>query len=132
MSATLPLAEAARRLRGRPGRPCKRPAVPARPVTFPVTSPATPRHHEHSSSPQVHHTSGPSCHGRLLGVREAGEYLGVSPFTIRNMVRDGRLRAVPVPGLKRILVDRVDLDRLIEAWKVSEQPFELSSQPAAP
>jgi hypothetical protein len=24
------------------------------------------------------------------------------------------------------------LDRLIEAWKVSEQPFELSSQPAAP
>lgn len=47
------------------------------------------------------------------------------------MVRDGRLHAVPVPGLKRILVDRVDLDRLIEAWKVSKQPFEPSSQPAA-
>jgi len=55
---------------------------------------------------------------RLLGVREAGSYLGVSPFTIRNMLKDKRLCPVRVPGLIRVLVDRLDLDQLIEGWKV--------------
>jgi len=33
------------------------------------------------------------------------------------MIRDGRLQNVSVPGLTRVLVDRLDLDSLIETWK---------------
>jgi excisionase family DNA binding protein len=54
---------------------------------------------------------------RLLGIRDAARYLGVSPFTIRNMLRDKRLLPVAVPGLARVLLDVRDLDVLIEAWK---------------
>jgi len=56
---------------------------------------------------------------RLLGVRAAGAYLGISPFTVRNMIRDGRLHVVRVPGLTRVLIDRLDLDQLIEGWKAT-------------
>lgn len=111
-ATTRPLAAAAARLRGQPGRPRKHP----RPVTSSVTLGATQRQQEPISRPLVQHTGVPP---RLLGVREAGDYLGVSRFTIRNMIRDGRLHPVSVPGLKRALVDRHDLDALIESWKAS-------------
>jgi excisionase family DNA binding protein len=118
-ATTPPLAAAAARLRRRPGRPRKHP----QPVTFPVTlrtakqNDPKNRHVARSEARSpVHQTSVPP---RLLGVRAAGEYLGVSRFTIRNMLRDTRLRAVVVPGVNRVLVDRVELDLLIEGWKAS-------------
>jgi excisionase family DNA binding protein len=70
--------------------------------------------------PLVPQASVPGVPPRLLGVREAGAYLGVSPFTIRNMVRDGRLPVVHVPGLTRVLLDIKDLDGLVDAWKRGE------------
>lgn len=113
-AATLPLAAAAERLRGRPGRPRTRPECPQRSHVA-VTSPSQVRVVQRSEpSPPVTQTSVPP---RLLGVREAGTYLGVSFWTVRNMLRDGRLCPVRVPGLVRVLVDRLDLDRLIEGWK---------------
>jgi hypothetical protein len=59
---------------------------------------------------------------RLLDLEAAATYLGVSPWTIRDLEAAGvltRIR-VPLPGgreLRKLLFDKGDLDRLIEAWK---------------
>lgn len=59
---------------------------------------------------------------RLLDVAGSAAYMSVSPRSIRALVARGRLPRVLVPGangqdMRRVLVDRLDLDRLIEAWK---------------
>jgi hypothetical protein len=91
----LPLAAAQRRL-GKPGRPSK--PAPYQPV-------------------QVS-----ACVPRLLNLEAAAAYLGVSPWTVRDLDGAGVLPRVRVPlphggELRRLLFDREDLDRLIEAWK---------------
>jgi len=59
---------------------------------------------------------------RLLNLRAAANYLGVSPWTIRDLEAKGVLKRVTVPlpsgmELRKLLFDKVDLDGLIEAWK---------------
>lgn len=54
---------------------------------------------------------------RLLGIREAATELGVSPWTLRDLIANGKLRAVQPPGVRRIFIDRKDLERAIESWK---------------
>ena len=59
---------------------------------------------------------------RLLDLRAAAAYVGVSEWTVRDLKWAGVLRRVrvPVPGgrdLRKLLFDRHDLDRLIETWK---------------
>jgi excisionase family DNA binding protein len=59
---------------------------------------------------------------RLLALKEAAAYLGVSTWTIRAYLADGRLQRVRLPGrgggeLERLLLDRGDLDALIEEGK---------------
>ncbi len=59
---------------------------------------------------------------RLLNLRAAANYLGVSPWTIRDLEAKRILKrvTVPLPGgteLRKLLFDKVELDRLIEAWK---------------
>jgi len=69
---------------------------------------------------------------RLMGVREAAQYLSISAWTVRDWVKAGLLRPVALPGsirrarggrvvarpedyiLNRVLIDRRDLDALIE------------------
>jgi len=53
---------------------------------------------------------------RLYSVVEAGEYLGRTPWAIREMIWKGKLPAVR--DGRRILLDIDDLDRWIEANKV--------------
>jgi len=73
--------------------------------------------------------------GRLLDLHQAGEYCGVSYWLVRDWVADGILQPVRLPGsrlkgekgkvrcrstehsLRKILLDRADLDRLIEECK---------------
>jgi len=65
---------------------------------------------------------------RLLNLRAAAAYVGVSYWTMRDMTLSGMLPVVrfPVPRAKdgrtirRVLIDRQDLDRLIEANKETE------------
>jgi excisionase family DNA binding protein len=59
-----------------------------------------------------------------LGLSEAAAYLGVSYWTVRALVANGTLPRVTLPGgtardfgLRRVLLDRRDLDRLIETNK---------------
>ncbi len=59
---------------------------------------------------------------RLLDLEATASYLGVSPWTVRDLEAAGVLKrvSVPLPGgreLRKLLFDRADLDRLIEAWK---------------
>jgi excisionase family DNA binding protein len=89
---------------------------------------------------------------RLLTLKAAAQYLGVSYWTARDLILNGTLRPVRMPAaridagrrrgkhgelpparllvepthpgvagrhVRRVLVDRQDLDRLIEAWKES-------------
>jgi excisionase family DNA binding protein len=64
-----------------------------------------------------------SCE-RLLSLPQAAAYLGVSYWTVRDLVANGTLAKVALPGgpndsrsLRRVLIDRHDIDRLIERSK---------------
>lgn len=92
----LALAAASERLRGKPGRPRKAPPQPA--------------------------TTVERLPPRLLDLRGAAAYLGVSSWTIRDLEAAGTLRRVRIPlpnagELRKLLFDRMDLDGLIGRWK---------------
>jgi excisionase family DNA binding protein len=55
-----------------------------------------------------------SVRTRFLATRDAAEYLGVSVWTLRSYVHDGRLEYIP-GGKWRF--DREDLDRFLVASK---------------
>ena len=64
---------------------------------------------------------------RLLDLPQTAEYLGISPWTVRDLESSGVLRRIliPLPGgreLRKLLFDRADLDRLIDLWKDSPLP----------
>jgi len=104
------LAAAATRLRGRPGRPPKVPrsedalalhAAQRAEVCVPRLSPLSPR---------------------LLDLPTAAGYLGVSPWTVRDLEAAGVLPRVRVPlprggELRKLLFAREDLDAVIARWK---------------
>ncbi len=59
---------------------------------------------------------------RLLGLHAAASYLGLSEWTVRELEHSGVLPRIRVPlpnqgELRKLLFDKVDLDRLIEVWK---------------
>jgi hypothetical protein len=61
---------------------------------------------------------------RLLDLRSAATYLGLAPWTTRELEWSGVLRRVRVPlpkggELRKVLFDRADLDLFIAAWKES-------------
>jgi len=53
----------------------------------------------------------------------AAAYLGLSPWTIRDLEAAGTLKRVSIhvggKDLRKLLFDRVDLDELIQHWKTS-------------
>ena len=52
---------------------------------------------------------------RLYSVKEAGRYLGRSPWTIRRLIREGFLREVRQG--RRVMLDIVDLEQFVEKYK---------------
>ena len=102
-----PLAGASESLRDVPGFPRRR----GRPRT---------REHDERGAAGAH--SSVPVASRLLDVVVAAAYLGVSPWTIRDLEAAGTLKRVRVPlrggELRKLLFDRADLDRLIEMWKI--------------
>lgn len=105
---TLPLAAASQRLRGKPGRPRKRETVGE--VAGDTRN--APKMAETTITP------------RLLTLEATAAYLGVSRWTVRDLEASGVLPRVyiPLPGgrdLRKLLFDKADLDRLIDAWKDS-------------
>jgi excisionase family DNA binding protein len=61
----------------------------------------------------------PSPEPRLFGVEAAAAYIDVNPRTIQRLIAKGMLTPVRIDGVRRVFVDRCDLDRLIEAAKYS-------------
>lgn len=65
---------------------------------------------------------------RLLNLSRAAEYLGLSPWTLRQLVANGVVPRVRLPigrasrdrTVQRLLIDRRDLDAIIEANKERE------------
>jgi excisionase family DNA binding protein len=57
------------------------------------------------------------CLPRLLGVRAAARYLGLSGWQVRNLIHRGVLQVVRVPLERKLLLDRDDLNVLIKRWK---------------
>ena len=55
--------------------------------------------------------------GRLLDLREAELYSGISAWTLRDLIASGELPAVRPPHLRRLWLDRADLDKAIAEWK---------------
>jgi excisionase family DNA binding protein len=60
---------------------------------------------------------------RVLRLKEAASYLSVSPRCIRNLVQKGELPLVPIAESAHApwLIDRQDLDALVERRKVTVQ-----------
>jgi excisionase family DNA binding protein len=56
---------------------------------------------------------------RLLRIKAAAEYIGLSPFVVRQLVQRGELKAVVMQGHSPWLIDLRDLDDWIERNKVS-------------
>lgn len=55
--------------------------------------------------------------GRLLDLRAAEDYSGISAWTLRDLIASGDLPAVRPPRLRRVWIDKADLDRAIAEWK---------------
>lgn len=55
--------------------------------------------------------------GRLLDLKAAELYSGISAWTLRDLIASGDLPAVRPPRLRRVWIDRADLDRAIAGWK---------------
>ena len=106
-----PLAEASRRLRGRPGRPKAGHVADTLPRETRINSGA-------ERSPSVQQSS---VLPRLLGVQASAAYLSLSPWTIRDLIAAGSLHPVRlVVGdrpVRRLLLDRQELDRLVESHR---------------
>jgi hypothetical protein len=54
---------------------------------------------------------------RLWGLQEAATYLGVSPWSVRELVWRGDLPTVRLPHVRRLLFDARDLAALVERSK---------------
>ena len=55
--------------------------------------------------------------GRLLDLKQAESYSGISAWTLRDLIASGDLPAVRPPRLRRVWIDRADLDKAIADWK---------------
>ena len=60
--------------------------------------------------------------GRLLDLKAAEIYSGISAWTLRDLIASGDLPAVRPPRLRRVWIDRADLDRAIAEWKERGEP----------
>lgn len=123
----LPLAAASERPRGKPGRPRK--ALPE------SAEPGDGGHTVGTASSRGRMNTGAEARAwatqapapRLLDLAGAASYLSVSVWTIRDLIAAGKLARVrlPLPGgaeLRKVLLDREDLDRLVVAAKDALTP----------
>ena len=89
----------------------------------------TAAHDSAISHPESHDRVKP----RLLNMRQAADYLGCSFWTARDYILQGLIPIVDIPplraregdrqrkALRRVLVDRADLDAFIESRKKRAQ-----------
>ena len=68
---------------------------------------------------------------QLLTVEQAAQYLQLSASSIRSYIRQGKLKAFRVAGLRKVLIARAELLTLLEPTH-SDKPQNLPVQNPAP
>jgi len=76
-----------------------------------ASSPVTPAPRSLEDAPAA---SGSDAPQDLLTVEQAAAHLQVSPSSIRSYIREGRLKAFRVAGLRKVLIPRAELLALLE------------------
>lgn len=71
--------------------------------------PATPKH--------ARRRARAAQNSRLMDLAAAEAYSGISAWTLRDLIASGDLPAVRPPRLRRVWIDRADLERAIVMWK---------------
>ena len=61
----------------------------------------------------------PRPEGRLISLRDAERYSGIPKDSIRKLIGLRKLPAVELPGVRRVWIDRADLDALIDNCKTA-------------
>lgn len=113
----LPLAAAAIRLRGRPGRPRKGTAG-AQASDATRANSGSDGGGQDSSSGRPFRQRAPIDQRRLLGVNETADYLSISTDTVRELATSRLSPArVEIPGNARVLFDRQVIDQLVAGWR---------------
>jgi len=108
----LPLAEASRRLRRPPGRP-RRVTAGASTIGSDIQRAAS----EPASGAVIGADFAATLPARGLPLTVAAVYSGVPVRRLWAYIATGVLQPIRPPGCRRVLVDRLDLDRLLESWK---------------
>ena len=119
----LPLAAAAVRLRGEPGRPSRKGTGRAQDSAATRVNGGLPSGTHDSESGRPERQRAPINQRRLLGVKETADYLSIGEDGVREMAASptGLLKRarVEIPGNTRVLFDREELDRLVTGWRVA-------------
>ena len=61
----------------------------------------------------------------LIGIQEAAAAIGLSPWTVRAYVRQGRIRGVRIG--RRVLIEPRELERLVESGHITEEGNEAAN-----
>ena len=129
MSEPLPLAAAQARL-GRPGHPRTQPLEAAPKGDRRVTAPP-PTRMDSGAAPRSSVEQASALLPRLLSVAAAAGYLSLSEDTVLELLAAGTFQRVTVPApvtakrrggaIRKVLLDRLQLDAAISAWS-QERP----------
>jgi hypothetical protein len=124
MPEPLALADASKRLRKRPGRPRKA-VIDVNVTSGPVASQASARP-EKVARGYISAAPVADMWPRLLDLKGSARYTSLSTWTIRDYLAGGILRRVELPSAtrgttRRVLLDRLDLDALVEASKTGAE-----------
>ena len=55
---------------------------------------------------------------KLMSIKQAEEETGLPAALLRDQIKRGELRANTPPHIRRVFVDRRDLDAALERWTV--------------
>jgi excisionase family DNA binding protein len=62
----------------------------------------------------------------LRSVRQTAELCGISPWTVRSYIRQGKLRPVRIG--RRVLIDEAEIERFISAGQTAEIHSEVANE----
>lgn len=63
----------------------------------------------------------PRPKARLLSLRDAESESGLPKDSLRKLIAEGKLAVVELPGIRRVWIDREDLNALIEDAKTTRR-----------